>query len=183
MIELRFGLSDGVECTLRKSARILGVTRERVRQIQQKALLNLRKSAVSDRLRRLPCTQQPVLIRNDEQLEAPMTWSTEPASTTQVSDSLSSRTLCGNRLFGLVCELPVTNRLCRLPRLIRSPTPSRHPTALTSSSTVERSVTVREVPVLCRGCPSPNVACPLFSAKLIRQTYHAIAALEGITPR
>jgi RNA polymerase primary sigma factor len=45
VLTLRFGLEDGVERTLEQIGEILGVTRERVRQIQQRALGRLRHPA------------------------------------------------------------------------------------------------------------------------------------------
>ncbi len=50
VIELRFGLNDGEGMTLEKVGGILNVTRERVRQIEEKALAKLRHP---DRMRRL----------------------------------------------------------------------------------------------------------------------------------
>jgi RNA polymerase primary sigma factor len=44
IIKLRFGLVGEGPCTLEKTGQILGLTRERVRQIQEKALQKLRKS-------------------------------------------------------------------------------------------------------------------------------------------
>ncbi len=43
VITLRFGLIDGRECTLEEVGEIFGVTRERIRQIEAKALKKLRK--------------------------------------------------------------------------------------------------------------------------------------------
>ena len=42
MIELRFGLRDGQPRTLDEVARSYGITRERIRQIEQKSLQILR---------------------------------------------------------------------------------------------------------------------------------------------
>jgi RNA polymerase primary sigma factor len=50
VIELRFGLRDGHARTLDEVSRLLGVTRERIRQIEQRALARLRQSERSDRL-------------------------------------------------------------------------------------------------------------------------------------
>jgi RNA polymerase primary sigma factor len=50
VIELRFGLKDGKARTLDEVARVLGVTRERVRQIEARGLLRLRQPERSDRL-------------------------------------------------------------------------------------------------------------------------------------
>lgn len=46
IIKLRFGFEDGRPKTLEEIGRILGITRERVRQIQHKALAKLRASAM-----------------------------------------------------------------------------------------------------------------------------------------
>jgi RNA polymerase primary sigma factor len=51
VIELRFGLTDGYDWTLEKISNELGLTRERVRQIQCSALNRLRDPAVSQNLR------------------------------------------------------------------------------------------------------------------------------------
>jgi len=45
IIKMRFGLDDGTPKTLEEIGRILGITRERVRQIQYKALAKLREMA------------------------------------------------------------------------------------------------------------------------------------------
>ncbi len=45
IIKMRFGLDDGTPKTLEEIGRILGITRERVRQIQHKALAKLREIA------------------------------------------------------------------------------------------------------------------------------------------
>ena len=45
IIKMRFGLDDGNQKTLEEIGRILGITRERVRQIQYKALAKLREIA------------------------------------------------------------------------------------------------------------------------------------------
>jgi RNA polymerase primary sigma factor len=50
VIELRFGLKDGQARTLDAVARLLGVTRERVRQIETRALLRLREPDRRDML-------------------------------------------------------------------------------------------------------------------------------------
>jgi RNA polymerase primary sigma factor len=50
VMELRYGLRDGREYTLKEVGRTLGITRERVRQIQSGALKQLRDSRVKDRL-------------------------------------------------------------------------------------------------------------------------------------
>ncbi|MFP4011410.1 MAG: RNA polymerase sigma factor RpoD/SigA [Spirochaetaceae bacterium] len=46
IIELRFGLSGDGPLTLEETGKVLGITRERVRQIQEKAINKLRNSAV-----------------------------------------------------------------------------------------------------------------------------------------
>jgi RNA polymerase primary sigma factor len=50
VIELRFGLRDGRAHTLDEVARLLGVTRERIRQIEARGMAKLRQSERSDRL-------------------------------------------------------------------------------------------------------------------------------------
>ncbi len=42
VIKLRFGLEDGIPRSLEEIGRIMGVTRERVRQIEEKSLKKLR---------------------------------------------------------------------------------------------------------------------------------------------
>ena len=51
VLELRFGLRDGKEHTLEEVSRYFDVTRERVRQIEAKALRKLRHPARSRDLR------------------------------------------------------------------------------------------------------------------------------------
>jgi RNA polymerase primary sigma factor len=51
VIELRYGLRDGRDRTLEEVGRVLGLTRERIRQIECQALQKLRQPAVAVRLR------------------------------------------------------------------------------------------------------------------------------------
>mgnify|MGYP000817803798 FL=1 len=51
VIELRFGLVDGHPRTLEEVGREFGVTRERIRQIEAKALRKLRNPVRSKRIR------------------------------------------------------------------------------------------------------------------------------------
>jgi len=51
VLQLRFGLQDGRSRTLEEVGRVLGVTRERIRQIEGKALKELRRSGLADRLK------------------------------------------------------------------------------------------------------------------------------------
>jgi RNA polymerase primary sigma factor len=51
IIELRFGLSGEGPLTLEETGKVLGITRERVRQIQEKAINKLRNSEIIQELR------------------------------------------------------------------------------------------------------------------------------------
>ncbi len=51
IIELRYGLLDGNPCTLDEVANIFGITRERIRQIESRAIAKLRQPIRSHRLR------------------------------------------------------------------------------------------------------------------------------------
>jgi RNA polymerase primary sigma factor len=50
VIELRFGLRDGTAKTLDEVAQVYGITRERIRQIEARAISKLRQPIRSDRL-------------------------------------------------------------------------------------------------------------------------------------
>ena len=54
VIRLRFGIGAGNEHTLEEVGQRFSVTRERIRQIQAKALRKLRHSSCSGRLRGFP---------------------------------------------------------------------------------------------------------------------------------
>lgn len=51
VLQMRFGLGDGHQYPLEKVGEVLGVTRERVRQIESEALRKLRQPAFTDRFR------------------------------------------------------------------------------------------------------------------------------------
>ena len=51
VLELRFGIGDGISHTLEEIGQEFGVTRERIRQIEAKALKKLRHPSHSKKLR------------------------------------------------------------------------------------------------------------------------------------
>jgi RNA polymerase primary sigma factor len=53
VLRMRFGMDDGSEHTLEEVGRCFDVTRERIRQIEAKALRKLRQSSRSSELRLL----------------------------------------------------------------------------------------------------------------------------------
>ena len=53
VLRLYFGLEDGNSRTLEEIGRMMGVTRERIRQLRDRALLRLREGETGDRLRDL----------------------------------------------------------------------------------------------------------------------------------
>ena len=53
VLRLYFGLDDGNSRTLEEIGRMMGVTRERIRQLRDRALLRLREGETGDRLRDL----------------------------------------------------------------------------------------------------------------------------------
>jgi RNA polymerase primary sigma factor len=50
ILEMRFGIADGTTRTLEEVGKEFGVTRERIRQIEAKALMRLRRNRESRRL-------------------------------------------------------------------------------------------------------------------------------------
>jgi len=51
VLQLRFGLVDDHQCTLEEIGKRIGVTRERIRQIEATALRKLRHTSRSNKLR------------------------------------------------------------------------------------------------------------------------------------
>jgi RNA polymerase primary sigma factor len=51
VLRLRFGLAGREPCSLEEISRRLGLTRERIRQLEARALRKLRESEVGQRLR------------------------------------------------------------------------------------------------------------------------------------
>ncbi|MCH7685481.1 MAG: sigma-70 family RNA polymerase sigma factor [Planctomycetes bacterium] len=74
IIRLRYGLGDGYSYTLEETGRIFKVTRERIRQIESKALKKLQHHTRSDHLKGFVEEMLPNEIEQDEEkpLEAPV---------------------------------------------------------------------------------------------------------------
>ena len=74
IIRLRYGLGDGYSYTLEETGRIFKVTRERIRQIESKALKKLQHHTRSDHLKGFVEEMLPNEIEKDEekQVEAPV---------------------------------------------------------------------------------------------------------------
>jgi RNA polymerase primary sigma factor len=53
VLRLYFGLDDGQSRTLEEIGRMMGVTRERIRQLRDRALLRLREGETGERLKDL----------------------------------------------------------------------------------------------------------------------------------
>jgi len=53
VLRLYFGLDDGNSRTLEEIGRMMGVTRERIRQLRDRALMRLREGETGDRLKDL----------------------------------------------------------------------------------------------------------------------------------
>ena len=66
IIKLRYGLGDGYTYTLEEVGRIFKVTRERVRQIEAKAVRKLQHPVRSRQARRLPRSSTPCRARKLE---------------------------------------------------------------------------------------------------------------------
>jgi RNA polymerase primary sigma factor len=67
VIRLRYGLGDGVPYTLEEVGKIFSVTRERIRQIEQKAVRKLQNPYRSDQLMSfLPEAEQPLIYREEK---------------------------------------------------------------------------------------------------------------------
>ena len=56
VIELRFGLTGGQPCTLEEVGKAFGVTRERIRQIENQSLKKLQSLAEAQKLRDVACS-------------------------------------------------------------------------------------------------------------------------------
>jgi len=69
IIKLRYGLGDGYSYTLEETGRIFKVTRERIRQIESKALKKLQQSTRSERLRGFVEALLPKEVGPDEDEE------------------------------------------------------------------------------------------------------------------
>jgi len=65
IIKLRYGLGDGYSYTLEETGRIFKVTRERIRQIEAKAIKKLQHASRSERLRPFAEALLPRLVGSD----------------------------------------------------------------------------------------------------------------------
>lgn len=68
IIKLRYGLGDGYSYTLEETGRIFNVTRERIRQIESKALRKLQQATRAEQLRGFVEDLLPKVVENPENL-------------------------------------------------------------------------------------------------------------------
>ena len=68
IIKLRYGLGDGFSYTLEETGRIFKVTRERIRQIESKALKKLQHHTRADHLKGF--VDERLLVEDEENQEA-----------------------------------------------------------------------------------------------------------------
>jgi len=93
IIKLRFGLADGYSYTLEETGRIFKVTRERIRQIEAKAIKKLQHPSRSERLRPFAEALLPRVVEEGEQQPQQQEGAFRPPKETRPKAETSTETV------------------------------------------------------------------------------------------